>query len=511
MKIFKVIGSLLFVLATNIVSSQVEVTFRVDMSAVTVSPAGVHLAGSFGSSGYPNWDPSLLELTNQSGSFYQITLSLLPGAYEYKFVNGNDWTDSDQLPSECTANGNRLVDVGSEPLIQQFCYSSCNPDCQSSVLDFGSLQTTPSSGVLCTGSSELFSIQFTQQQKVVGSYQWFYREGVVACPTGYSTAEWTEVLDSNAPSISVAEFSGVRTYACFFSPVVSTGLYPQWTSGCTTLKYADYNDVTSICLVTVDPATGNNVVVWEPTGSSTVSQYVVYKETNVANEYSVIGYVDQGVEGVFVDENSNSAIQASRYKLAALDTCLGLSDLSPLHKTIHLTTNIGMNNSVNLLWTSYEGIDVSTYAIYRGSDMNSLTLIASLAGNLNSYTDLTPLSSSSFYVVEIEGVSCDPSRSVYTSRSNSSLHVANDIANLELPKLDVYPNPAVNEIVLSSELSLIGSNYCIIDLTGKIVMSGRINASNERLVVQHLARGIYQLQIHGNTESVLTTKKIVLQ
>ena len=511
MKVSQLIVSLILAMATNVLSSQVDVTFRVDMSAVTVSPNGVHLAGSFGSSGYPNWDPSLLPLTNQGGSFYQITLSLLPGAYEYKFVNGNNWSDADVVPSECTTNGNRFVDVGAEPLIQQFCYSSCNPDCQSPVLDFGSLQTTPANGVLCAGSTDQFNIQFAQQQTVIGAYQWFYREGAVACPTGYSAADWTAVLDSNTPSISVAGFSGLRTYACFFSPVPSTGLYPQWTSGCTTVEFVDYNVGASICLVTVEPATGNNVVVWEPTGSSTISQYVVYKEINVANEYSVVGYVDHGVEGVFVDENSNSAIQASRYKIAVLDTCLGLSDLSALHKTIHLTTNIGINNSVNLLWTSYEGIDVSTYAIYRGTDMSSLTLIASLAGNLNSYTDLTPLFGSSFYVVEIEGVSCDPSRSVYTSRSNSSLHMANDIAILELPKLDVYPNPAVNEIVLSTELSLIGSTYRIMDLTGKTVMSGRINAINERMAVQHLARGMYQLQILGYSDSTSVTKKIVLQ
>ena len=93
---------LLFVIATFVTFTQSfasEVTFQVDMSNQTVSPSGVHIAGSFADANsdgtidnpYPNWDPSVLALTNTGNGIWSITLDLAAGSYEYKFINGNVW------------------------------------------------------------------------------------------------------------------------------------------------------------------------------------------------------------------------------------------------------------------------------------------------------------------------------------------------------------------------------------------------------------------------------------
>ena len=48
-----------------------SVTFKVDMTGQTVSPNGVHVAGSF-----QNWDPSTTALTNTSGNIWSVTIPL---------------------------------------------------------------------------------------------------------------------------------------------------------------------------------------------------------------------------------------------------------------------------------------------------------------------------------------------------------------------------------------------------------------------------------------------------
>jgi hypothetical protein len=101
------------------------VTFQVDMSSQTVSPTGVHIAGSFADANndgtidnpYPNWDPSVLALTNAGNGIWSITLDLVAGSYEYKFINGNVWDITEFFPADapCVQGtfGNRSITVAS--------------------------------------------------------------------------------------------------------------------------------------------------------------------------------------------------------------------------------------------------------------------------------------------------------------------------------------------------------------------------------------------------------------
>ena len=87
------------------------VTFAVDMSNETVSANGVHVAGAFGGAGYPNWDPAGITLTNTSGNIYSTTLKLPQGDYQFKFVNGNDWSSPESVPTACEVSSNREYSV----------------------------------------------------------------------------------------------------------------------------------------------------------------------------------------------------------------------------------------------------------------------------------------------------------------------------------------------------------------------------------------------------------------
>ena len=112
-----------------------NVTLEVDMAAVianggTVSADGIHVAGSFqDEAGFPaDWEPGTTALTQVAGTDkYAGTFTLLPGQYEYKFVNGNAWGQDEVVEGGCVAPGgfgNRLLDLTAD-ITQAACFGYC--------------------------------------------------------------------------------------------------------------------------------------------------------------------------------------------------------------------------------------------------------------------------------------------------------------------------------------------------------------------------------------------------
>lgn len=122
----------LFLCASLVVSAQVDVTFSVDLNNEAAPSAdGVYIAGDFGDTNpeYPVWNPSGIEMTDMDmDGVYEVTLSLLPGTYEYKFLNGNDWPFNESVPAPCQVGGgnsNREITVGMEAMSSLVCFGSC--------------------------------------------------------------------------------------------------------------------------------------------------------------------------------------------------------------------------------------------------------------------------------------------------------------------------------------------------------------------------------------------------
>ena len=108
---------------------KILVTFKVGMQDQTVSPAGVHVAGSF-----QDWDPAATKLldSDQDG-VHELSLALLPGFYEFKFINGDSWDNVEYVPLECQEAGsghsNRFLSVesGSFGTTVHVCFAGCAP------------------------------------------------------------------------------------------------------------------------------------------------------------------------------------------------------------------------------------------------------------------------------------------------------------------------------------------------------------------------------------------------
>lgn len=93
-----------------------KVMFRVDMTGQTVGANGVHMPGNFKDVNYDNvdenpglvnWDAGSNAMTDpDADGIYTVVLDLAPDlVYEYKFINGNDWPESENVPTITQVGG----------------------------------------------------------------------------------------------------------------------------------------------------------------------------------------------------------------------------------------------------------------------------------------------------------------------------------------------------------------------------------------------------------------------
>ena len=85
------------------------VLLQVNMATQTISPLGVHVAGSFQD---PAWDPSATMMHNPDGSnMYKHLFQVMPGtSIEFKYVNGDVWGDDETVPPGCAKSAQIKID-----------------------------------------------------------------------------------------------------------------------------------------------------------------------------------------------------------------------------------------------------------------------------------------------------------------------------------------------------------------------------------------------------------------
>ncbi|MEZ4798383.1 MAG: hypothetical protein R2809_01125 [Flavobacteriales bacterium] len=92
--------TLLGVLCHLTLFSQNTITLQVNMSEQTVSPNGVHVAGSF-----QGWNPSTTPMMDMGNGIYAVDVDVADNTeILFKFINGNDWPMQESVLSACGAN-----------------------------------------------------------------------------------------------------------------------------------------------------------------------------------------------------------------------------------------------------------------------------------------------------------------------------------------------------------------------------------------------------------------------
>ena len=115
-------------------STMYDVTFRVNMSLQTAADT-VSIAGNFqDEAGFPSeWTPGATVMTDDDmDGIYEVTVQLPAGDYQYKYVNGADWSGGEGVPGACAMDGNRFITVGSGLMTEAVCFGSCDA-CPTSV------------------------------------------------------------------------------------------------------------------------------------------------------------------------------------------------------------------------------------------------------------------------------------------------------------------------------------------------------------------------------------------
>jgi 1,4-alpha-glucan branching enzyme len=103
-----------------------EVTISVNMKGQSVSPEGVHIAGTFN-----QWNYSEYKMTQIQPNIYQVALTLDTGAFIlYRFSNGNTFINQEIISGTCTMFGNRFLQVPStDTTLPVVCFGLCDTSC----------------------------------------------------------------------------------------------------------------------------------------------------------------------------------------------------------------------------------------------------------------------------------------------------------------------------------------------------------------------------------------------
>lgn len=166
--------SLLFsmMLAVVVLQAQtINVTLKVDMTGLTVSPDSVHVVGSFN-----GWNPAATVMVDEGNNIHSCVLSVKPGDdVEYKFMNGKSWGKEESAPGACTAGNSHnriftapLTDITIPTVLFNNCPSSVPTKTMDFYVDMAGL-TVDSAGVHVAGNFNAWNPNYTALTKYNGT------------------------------------------------------------------------------------------------------------------------------------------------------------------------------------------------------------------------------------------------------------------------------------------------------------------------------------------------------
>lgn len=142
---------------------------------------------------------------------------------------------------------------------------------------------------------------------------------------------------------------------------------------------------------------------WSTDVPSMVSKVEVSRETNRLNQFEVLDIMPVG-NATYVDLTSDNRVQPQRYRIRLIaENEMQHSDYSAAHNPLHVMINkTADKKGNNLMWNAYEGLEVTSYIIMRGSSEKNLKAIATISGSQQNYTDYDAPEGVSYYAVKFE-------------------------------------------------------------------------------------------------------------
>ena len=325
----------------------------------------------------------------------------------------------------------------------------------------------------------------------------------------WNSGQTTEDIYNLTPGNYTVLVSGANGCVSTFSTVISNSLM---------------NSDPEICLVTVDSTTQTNRIFWEkPTSANGIQYYTVFRETSVQGLFLPVKVIPFDSLSEWTDPIANPQVRGWRYKISHTDSCGKESLRSPIHKTIHLTSNFGTGGVVNILWDNYLGFNYSKVYLWRLNGSSGWSVLDSLPSNLFSYTDLTPPTTGnlSYFLEAVSPQACLSSLrisinndQIFTNIVKTRSNVKNNreagvgIQEVNEEYYTVYPNPTETSINVHWNRKT-EVKYSLLDNQGKNLLEG-VFFSNTNLPLNEFSAGLYVLKFYDG-KKVYYEKIVVLK
>jgi hypothetical protein len=108
---------------------------------------------------------------------------------------------------------------------------------------------------------------------------------------------------------------------------------------------------------------------------------------------------------------------------------------------------------------------------------------------------VNPPAGETYYMIEVVGVSCDPSRTLVYSNSNI-LDTSVGVEDYVSTAISLYPNPAQTSITLQVSATLTGQEYIVLDAIGKVIYKNKIQSTNEIIQLENFNNGNYFIKVN---------------
>lgn len=193
---------------------------------------------------------------------------------------------------------------------------------------------------------------------------------------------------------------------------------------------------------------------WSTNVPDMVDKVEIARETNRLRQFEVLDVVPVA-NATWCDLTSDNRIQPQRYRIRLLaNNGVQTSGWSEAHNPLHVDINqTADGRSINLMWNTYEGLDVESYVIMRGTSANKLQTIATVPASQLSYTDADAPEGVCYYAVRFNEVRA-LARGVMCVQQLDDKVQSNVISSVE-----AMPTIAANDItIVAAEKSTVLNN-----------------------------------------------------
>jgi hypothetical protein len=175
-------------------------------------------------------------------------------------------------------------------------------------------------------------------------------------------------------------------------------------------------------------------------------------------------------------------------------TATGTAGVTPWGSDGALTITVGHSSSFpNVVNTPRAPL----IQVHYGTNTSTLTYIWS---NGVTTEDLSGVAAGTYAVTATDCNGCKVSKTV-------NVGVISGLSEERINAISIHPNPAKSQITIKADVKLVGSDYIIHDLLGKILLKGNLNAENTIIELGNLPAGIYLFSVGDNLKQTFKVIK----